>query len=161
MYEPTPQETLTDQARLFHHPRRSDVLHIAMGADAEDRGLLQCPVDDLGEDFRHEALPPPGSCEHVADVETVGSGVAQGESTPEVSASPVHDDIGSRDVRGRGNALGDVSLGVAAVAMRPPDHEASDGGVLSVGVKDGADVFARNRPQNETGGMEVVRQHGA
>jgi ferritin-like metal-binding protein YciE len=44
--------------------------------------------------FRHEALPPPGPRQYVADVATVGSGLAQGESTPQV-ATFANDNIGS------------------------------------------------------------------
>jgi len=46
----------------------------AYSADAEDRRLAHGPIHNFGEDFCHEALAPPGSCQSVTAIKTVWCG---------------------------------------------------------------------------------------
>ena len=114
MHEPSPQETFADQARLLHHARRADIVHVTKSADPENGRLAHGPIHDFGENFCHEALPPPGSRREVAEVETVWGGLAQGEDSPQPSVVPIDKDISSGDIRWCSNALRDVGFGVAA-----------------------------------------------
>ena len=95
MHEPPPQDTFADQTRLLHHACRADVLHIAQGSDAENRWLPHRPANNFGQDFSHEALPPPDSRQHIAAIETVGSGLAQREGTPQVTTAATSNHISS------------------------------------------------------------------
>ena len=78
MHEPSPQETFADHARLLHHARRADIVHVTKRTNPENGRLAHGPIHDFGENLCHEALPPPGSRREVADVETVWSGLTQG-----------------------------------------------------------------------------------
>jgi hypothetical protein len=71
----------------------------------------------------------------------VWGGLTQGEDSPQPSVVPIDKDISSGDIRWRSNALRDVGVGVAAAAVRPPDHEACDSCALGVAVKDWADLM--------------------
>src|SRR3978361_1955253 len=62
-----PQQPLTHQSRLFHHPRGAHILYIAYRADTENRGLRQAPLHDFGQRLGHQPLSPPRTRQDVAE----------------------------------------------------------------------------------------------
>src|SRR5262245_55165297 len=130
MDEPPSQKTFADQTSLLHHARRGDILHVAHGADAKDGSLAHGPLCNFAESLRHQALPPPGAGQNIADVEPVWGRLAQSESAAHLASASLDEDIGSRDIRMLGCALGDVGFRVDKAAVRAPDQEACYGGIL-------------------------------
>src|SRR5262249_48522317 len=65
VHRPAPQNALALHSDFFHHPRRSEIVHIADRPDAVNFLLLERPSDQTPKSFSHVTASPKGTREHV------------------------------------------------------------------------------------------------
>jgi hypothetical protein len=146
--------------RLFHHPCRCKIFHVADVADPPDVVSVQCPAHHFAERFRHQALPPSSVRQHVTIAEPIRFRRAQIEGAPDLIVLPPHDGIRAGQIRRNRQASGDIGLRLRQTPMRPPRQEASDIPVLGIRSRKSSGIGGPDWPQDQSGSLECVREHG-